>query len=129
MINQTQFILYVSDQGKSKEFYKKVLQLNPVLDVPGMTEFDLGTNTRLGLMPETGIAKILQKEVPHPSSGNGIPRCEVYLLVDDVQSFINRSLENGAKLVSQLKNRNWGDKVVYFADPDGHIIAFAEKTE
>jgi len=94
-----------------------------------MTEFDLGTNIKLGLMPETGIAKVLKKEVPHPSSGNGIPRCEVYLLVDDVQPFISRSLKNDAKLVSQLKNRDWGDKVVYFADPDGHIIAFAEKTE
>lgn len=24
-------------------------------------------------------------------------------------------------------DRDWGDKVCYFADVDGHIIAFAEK--
>ena len=127
MIQQTQIILFVSDQAKSKEFYSKILQLKPVLNVPGMTEFKLSMYTKLGLMPETGIAKIIDGNTPHPASGNGIPRCELYLLVDNAQPYINRSLENGAKLVSKLKNRDWGDKVVYFADPDGHIIAFAEK--
>ncbi|MEN8120070.1 MAG: VOC family protein [Bacteroidota bacterium] len=129
MIHQTQLILYVSEQDKSKEFYKKILQLDSILDVPGMTEFDLGTNTKLGLMPETGIAKILQSKVPHPIFGNGIPRCEIYLSVDKVQPYINRSIDNGAKLVSPLKNRDWRDRVAYFADPDGHIIAFAEKKD
>ena len=64
MIHQAQFILYVSDQGKSKKFYQKTLQLKPVLDVPGMTEFKLSTNTKLGLMPETGIAKIIDGKAP-----------------------------------------------------------------
>ena len=127
MIHQTQFILYVSDQDKSKAFYQNILQINPGLDVPGMTEFELSTNTKLGLMPETGIAKILQSKVPQPASGNGIPRCEIYLLVDNVQPYIQRSIENGAKLVSPLRNRDWGHKVAYFADLDGHIIAFAKK--
>lgn len=128
MIHQTQIILYVSDQGKSKDFYQRILQLNPVLDVPGMTEFELGTNTKLGLMPETCIARILQTAVPNPASGNGIPRCEIYLLVDDTKPFIKKSLNSGAKLISPLKDRDWSHKVAYFADPDGHIIAFAEKT-
>ena len=94
-----------------------------------MTEFELDSNTKLGLMPETGIAKILQAMVPHPTSGNGIPRCEIYLLVDKVQPYLNRSINNGAKLVSPLENRDWGDRVAYFVDPDGHIIAFAENKE
>jgi len=127
MIHQTQFILYVSDQGKSKEFYQKILQLDPVLDVPGMTEFELNISTKLGLMPETSIAKIIESNTTHPESGNGIPRCEIYLLVDRVQAYMNRSIEHGAKLVSPLKNRDWSHKVAYFADPDGHIVAFAEK--
>ena len=127
MIIQNQFILYVSNQEKSTDFYKKVLQLNPVLNVPGMTEFKLSENTKLGLMPEMGIAKILQNETPHPASGQAIPRCELYLLLDNAAAYIKRALENGAHLVNSFKDRDWGDKVAYFTDPDGHIIAFAEQ--
>ncbi len=59
MIHEIEFILYVADQKKSTAFYSFVLNLKPSLDVPGMTEFMLGTNCKLGLMPENGIAKIL----------------------------------------------------------------------
>ena len=121
------FILYVSDQARSKDFYHKVLSITPSLDVPGMTEFDLGDNCKLGLMPEKGIAKILGPSVPDPASGNGIPRCELYLSVDDPQKYCDRALACGAKLVSPLALRGWGDQAVYLSDPDGHIISFAWK--
>lgn len=37
------------------------------------------------------------------------------------------TLSNGAKLINPIANRDWGDRACYFADPDGYIIAFAEK--
>ncbi len=121
----TIFILYVANQARSKEFYTKVLALEPSLDVPGMTEFVLSDGCKLGLMPEQGIAKILGDAVPDPASGSGIPRCELYLLVDDPQACYDRALHAGAKPVSSLLPRGWGDEAAYAADPDGHIIAFA----
>ncbi|HMT11149.1 MAG TPA: VOC family protein [Ignavibacteria bacterium] len=127
MINQCEFILYVSDQEKSCDFYKKVLLLEPVLNVEGMTEFDLAGGTKLGLMPEKGIAKILGSKMPEPSTGNGIPRCELYLYVNDPNAYIKRSIEAGAVEVSPLESRAWGDIAGYLADPDGHVIAFAQK--
>lgn len=111
----------------STTFYSTLLGCEPVLNVPGMTEFSLSEKCKLGLMPENGIAKILLGKTPHPSDGNGIPRCELYLLFKDVDKIYNHALKCGAILISELKNRDWGDKVCYFADPDGHIIAFAEK--
>jgi catechol 2,3-dioxygenase-like lactoylglutathione lyase family enzyme len=118
------FVLYVADQARSREFYKTILAIEPVLDVPGMTEFDLG-GCRLGLMPEQGIARILGPAVPDPAKGNGIPRCELYLTVDAPQAYCDRAISCGARLVSPLAQRGWGDQVVYLADPDGHIVAFA----
>jgi len=122
----TEFILYVADQEKSKLFYEKLLALSPSLYVPGMTEFNLSPHCKLGLMPENGIAKILNNKTPHPSSGNGIPRCELYLKVPDAVTYFNRGLTLGAKEISPFTQRDWGDKVGYLADFDGHIIAFAE---
>jgi catechol 2,3-dioxygenase-like lactoylglutathione lyase family enzyme len=121
-----QFILYVADQNRSRNFYSTVLGISPVLDVPGMTEFELNTGLKLGLMPEKGIAKILDGKTPDPAAGNGIPRCELYLKSGNAAKFLERSIMAGAKLVSPLSDRDWGDKVAYVSDFDGHIIAFAE---
>lgn len=123
-----EFILYVSDQKRATEFYAEVLQLRPSLNVPGMTEFTLADNLKLGLMPENGIAKIITPVLQHPSAGSGIPRCELYVFVEDVKAACERATNAGAREVSPPADRDWGDRVGYVADPDGHVIAFAKKT-
>ena len=122
-------ILYVKDQELSSRFYQDILRKEPDLHVPGMTEFILSGNCKLGLMPNTGIAKILGEKTPHPDTGTGIPRCELYLYVDSVQIEFENAMNSGAILISPVIARDWGDKVCYFSDPDGHIIAFAEKNQ
>ena len=42
------FILYVDDQTRSTAFFRAVLGKAPSLDVPGMTEFELGVEAVLG---------------------------------------------------------------------------------
>ena len=125
-MKEIMFILYVADQAKSKTFYQEVLHLEPSLDVPGMTEFTLENGVLLGLMPNDGIARILGNTLPHPAEGSGIPRCELYLKVENAQSYIDRALRAGAALVSPMLERPWGDLTAYVADPDGHVLAFAE---
>jgi predicted enzyme related to lactoylglutathione lyase len=123
---EVEIILYVMNQGISKAFYAKLLGKDPELDVPGMTEFQMSGTCKLGLMPNSGIAGILGNKTPHPDAGIGIPRCELYLKVKDVEMEFEKAVASGALLVSPLKVRDWGDKVGYLADPDGHIIALAE---
>ena len=52
-------IFYVSDQKTSKSFYAKVFGHIPSLDVPGMSEFQIGEGMTFGLMPHSGIKKLL----------------------------------------------------------------------
>lgn len=120
-------ILYVDDQSKSTLFYEGIFRKQADLNVPGMTEFQIAENCKLGLMPNRGISKILAPHVPDPSSGTGISRCELYFFVKDLQLEFENAIRCGAQLVSPISDRDWGDRVCYFADPDGHIIAFAEK--
>ena len=126
-IKLTETILYVSDQEESCKFYQKIFRCQPDLNVPGMTEFIVSEHCKIGLMPNKGIAKILGDKIPHPESGNGIPRCELYFYVEDIQLEYDNAINSGAKLISPIMDRDWGDKVCYFSDPDGHIIAFAER--
>ena len=115
------------NQERSKDFYEKLLKIKPSLHVPGMTEFILAENVKLGLMPEKGIAKIIAKHLPHPSKGQGIPRCELYLKVNTPLNYLKRGMKLGGKEISKFQIRDWGDKVGYLSDLDGHIIAFAQK--
>lgn len=122
-----EFILYVEDQERSRQFYEDILKIKPALHVPGMTEFEFSAQCKLGLMPNSGIAKILSDHLPHPQSGFGIPRCELYLYVDNVDEAYEQAIQHGAQPVNEPASRNWGDRVGYLADPDGHVIAFAKR--
>lgn len=126
-IHIIQTILYVQNQDESKLFYARIFKQEPNLHVPGMTEFHLAESCKIGLMPNTSIAKILAEQVPHPELGTGIPRCELYLYVENIEEEYRNALASGARLISPIDDRNWGDKACYFADPDGHILAFAQK--
>ena len=126
-MNTVEFILYVSNQEKSTAFYQTILGIKPSLNVPGMTEFQLNTYCKLGLMPNEGIAKIITPNLPHPTTGNGIPRCELYLSETDLENKLSICKKAGAKLISSIETRNWGDTVFYISDFDGHVIAFASK--
>nr|NQU92120.1 VOC family protein [Bacteroidota bacterium] len=125
-MKEIEFIIYVADQSKSTAFYEQLFQVQASLNVPGMTEFTLTDFVKLGLMPENGIAKILTGKMPHPKQGRGIPRCELYLKVENANEYIKRGIQSGGKEISELKDRDWGDRVGYISDPDGHVLAFAE---
>ncbi|HQV39370.1 MAG: lactoylglutathione lyase [Flavobacteriales bacterium] len=122
---QVEFILYVADQAASRDFYRALLAKEPALDVPGMTGFDLG-GCRLGLMPTAGIAKIITPVLPHPDTAHAVPRCELYLPVIGLDKAMERGLAAGAVLVSPPADRDWGHRVGYLADRDGHVVALAE---
>ena len=119
------FILYVSDQVRSTAFYSQVLAEVPTLNVPGMTEFRLADSTILGLMPEAGIIHLLGPAILNPALARGIPRSEVYLVVENAKASYARAIEAGARELSPLALRDWGHHAAYCLDPDGHVLVFA----
>ena len=126
-MNKAMVILYVADQERSKAFYGEILGSDPLMNVPGMTEFPLSGSTSLGLMPESGTTSFLGDKLPAPSTGSGIPRCELYLFVESPGQSYDRLVKAGGVPVSPPEQRPWGDTVAYGADPDGHVIAFAKR--
>lgn len=124
MSRRAHLILFVRDQLAACRFYRHVLAREPTLDVPGMTELELGPATILGLMPERGITRLLGPTVD-PAGAGGAPRAELYLVVDEPAAHHARALAAGARELSALAPRDWGHVVAYSADLDGHILAFA----
>ena len=120
-------ILFVADQAKSTEFYTRVLNAEPALNVPGMTEFHLCDGAVLGLMPRTSAARLFEDSVQIAAENLNEKDAELYLVVDDAATYIERAVNTGAVEISPLQLRNWGHHAGYYLDPDGQIIAFAEK--
>jgi len=125
-MREVHIILYVADQERATTFYARVLACEPVLNVPGMTEFDLRPGLRLGLMPVAGARRLLGVHGPSPGEPAGPPRAELYLVVPDAALCHARALAAGAVEVSALAPRDWGHRAAYALDPDGHVLAFAE---
>jgi catechol 2,3-dioxygenase-like lactoylglutathione lyase family enzyme len=128
-MRKSHFILYVKDQEKSTAFYTRVLGQGPSLHVPGMTEFQVAENCILGLMPQTGIKRLLGARLPDPESDRALARAELYLLVEEPQAYHQRALDAGALELSELAAWDWGDRVAYSLDPDGYVLAFAERID
>ena len=126
-MHSAHLILYVADQDQSAAFYETVLAQKPRLHVPGMTEFELPGGAVLGLMPNAGIKRLLGEALPDPEAAQGIPRAELYLLVDEPEAWLQRAVGAGARLLSEVQARNWGDSAGYCLDADGHVLAFAKR--
>jgi uncharacterized protein len=125
VLSEAHFILFVTDQEMSTAFYFEVLGVSPRLNVPGMTQFSLPGGATLGLMPAAGIKRLLGDPLPDPQTAAGIPRSELYLLVDDPARFLRRAIDAGATELSPVQPRGWGDSAGYCLDLDGHVLAFA----
>lgn len=123
------FILYVRDQARSTAFYTRVLGMEPELNVPGMTEFRLSGETILGLMPSAGIERLLGGAVGDAAPVSGTARGELYFVVDDPESHHQRAITAGARELSGLSLRDWGDRVAYSMDLDGYVLAFASRPQ
>jgi len=117
-------ILHVPDQEEARRFWEQVLQKAPCLHVPGMSEFDLPGGLLLGLMPEAGMRRLLPT-LSRAFAESGMVRAELYLMVEDPQSMLERALGAGATLLDEVRPRSWGDEAGYALDAWGHVLAFA----
>jgi catechol 2,3-dioxygenase-like lactoylglutathione lyase family enzyme len=133
VIARAHLIIYVRDLSASRDFYVAVFGRPPSLDVPGMIEIELTPTCVLGLMPEAGITRLLgSDEIEIDPSRNRHPgRAEIYIVLDnenddeDPETLHARALGAGARELSPLAQRDWGHRVAYSLDPDGHVLAFA----
>ena len=126
---KTSFIIYVKDLEKTKLFYELLFNIKPVLDVPGMCEFKLPDGSALGIMPNSSLEKLFGKDFEEQKNRKALPQTEFYFLVEDALTLHNRAIQLGASEIREFSEMDWGNKVAYSINHDGHILAFAEKTK
>lgn len=111
-------LLAVADMERSLTFYETVLGLQVVLD--------FGANKTLtgGLCLQTLETWIGFLETDRVAFGGN--DAELYFEEDRFDGFVRRLESLEIQYVHPVKEHPWGQRVVRFYDPDGHIIEVGE---
>lgn len=113
-------MLVTTDMNRSLEFYQKVLGMDKITDS--------GVNVTL-----TGGLSLQKREIwayfigVNPDELGWFGRnSEIYFEEDEFDSFIEKIEKLDVCYVHPVKEQPWGQRVVRFYDPDGHIIEVGE---
>jgi uncharacterized protein len=117
-------ILAVRDLPRAVQFYRDVFGWPAAVDVPVYVEFALPGDLRLGLYQREAFSHNTG-QLPVEIRNGQLTGTELYLYPDDLPSALAHLERLGARRLSALAPRDWGDEVAYFADPDGNILALA----
>jgi predicted enzyme related to lactoylglutathione lyase len=121
-------ILAVRDLARAVKFYGDAFGWTQTVDVPVYVEFVLPGTMRLGLYQREAFSRNTG-QMPIALMAGKLAGTELYLDPDDLPGTVARLEHLGARKLSALARRDWGDEVVYFADPDGNVLALARPME
>ena len=117
-------ILAVVDLARAATFYRAAFGWPARVEVPVYVELELPDGRGLGLYQREGYARNTGV-LPAAVAPGAITGTEIYWRCDDLARTLERLDRAGARLLSPLAPRPWGDEVAYVADPDGNVLALA----
>ncbi len=65
--------------------------------------------------------------VPALAPEGALTGAELYLRCEDLGASIERLVAAGARLLRERTVKNWGEEVAYYADPEGNVVAVAQR--
>lgn len=113
-------LIVVSDMEKSVAFYKVVLGLHKIMD------FDANVTLTGGVCLQTCESWAEFIGVSADTLGWCGKTGELYFEEDDFDTFAKKLKRLDIHYVHPVKEHAWGQRVVRFYDPDGHIIEVGE---
>jgi catechol 2,3-dioxygenase-like lactoylglutathione lyase family enzyme len=126
-------VLATDDLDRSVTFYQGLTGWARAVDTPVFVEL-AGDGARLALYDVRSYAanldgatpdvEVLPPAVAAPDR-TGVNRTELYLEVPDAEDAVARAIVLGARLLSPVRPRSWGQPVGYVMDPDGTVIGLA----
>jgi PhnB protein len=111
--------LICAGAAQAIEFYKKAFGATEMGRLPGADGRIMHAWIRIG-----GAAVMLMDEAPEwgalgPKALKGSP-VTIHLYVEDVDAFVARAVNAGAKLTMPVADQFWGDRYGAIDDPFGH---------
>jgi predicted enzyme related to lactoylglutathione lyase len=117
-------ILAVHDVARMARFYEEAFGWPIAVDVPVYREYALPDGMRLGLYLREGFEKNTALPVSLRTAAH-TTATELYLTVEDPAAMASQLCGLGARCMSPLAERPWGDLAAYFEDPEGNVVVVA----
>jgi predicted enzyme related to lactoylglutathione lyase len=117
----------VRDLDASRVFYQTVFGWPIRVEVPVLVEFALPDGRGLALYRRENFGNNTN-QLPEEIRKGGIAGHELYFHCPELDTVIERLEKIGARCLSPLKARDWGDDAAYYVDPDGTVIAVARRS-
>ena len=117
-------ILAVRDLARAVAFYREVFGWPVLVEVPVYVEMEMPGGQRVGLYHHEGFARNTGLRAACPSEEH-TASTELYFYAEDPAATIKRLERAGARLLSPLGPRPWGDDAAYFSDPEGNVLVVA----
>jgi predicted enzyme related to lactoylglutathione lyase len=123
-----QVIFAVEDVARAAAFYDEAFgwPRNPLVDFRNYVEYLLPEGGALGIYQRRGFAGEVGAE-PFAADADHVSQAYVYFRVDDVDATSAAIEAAGGRPLSPLAERAWGEQAGWFADPDGNVIAVAQR--
>ncbi|WP_166345260.1 VOC family protein [Phytoactinopolyspora limicola] len=112
-------IWFVHSLDRSVAFYRDVIGLEVRLEGDGYVEFAMD-NVKFALFERAKLPELIGRAGGQPPSG------EIAFVVDDVDAVAVRLREAGAEVLTGPTDRPWGQRTLHVADPDGHVVEYAQ---
>jgi len=103
-----------SQIDRSRAFYERVLGLDVDDTVPSRLYFHCG-DVIIALIDWT-----LERSNLRPTPDN------IYLATDELDAVYERAVATGARIVSPIELRAWGERSFYCLDPDENQLCFVD---
>jgi catechol 2,3-dioxygenase-like lactoylglutathione lyase family enzyme len=116
-------VLFVDDLDPLIEFYAKKVGFPIRLRAEGYAEFAV-EGAKFALLARSRMTEILGKEHTASPSPNA-HQSAVTMLVDDVDRTFRELSGRGVPFLGSPADRPWGQRSVFFRDPEGHLIEIA----
>jgi catechol 2,3-dioxygenase-like lactoylglutathione lyase family enzyme len=114
--------LFVEDPERSRDFYREVFELEPMMEDETGAGFRL-EDTFLFLTKSSEAPALIAPAVAG-RPGNG-PRHVFAIIVDDVDAVCAELTGKGVALLNGPEDRPWGMRTANFTDPDGYVWEIA----
>ncbi len=114
--------LFVEDIARSKEFYSRAFELPLIFEdaVSAVFQFE---NTIVNLLKSTEANGLIEPAIVATIPG---AKFQLTIWVDDADAAAADLEAKGVTLVNGPIDREWGQRTVCFADPDGHLWEIAQ---
>ena len=106
-----------SEIDRSRAFYERVLALRADDTVPSRLYFHCGDV----------IMALIDWSIEGRGPFQATPD-DLYFATDDLDAAHDRAVSAGARQVSPVEKRPWGERSFYCLDPDGNRLCFVDET-